>query len=161
MDENSGPKVDLLGDPWTPPRDPRGRKRHKRCPKVAETVALLASRHTPVVDIALRVQLSEPTLRKYYFRELEKGGAIIQALMLERMYRRAQDGVVGAARWVQEQLDKAALQDASRSYGHRQPAEGRAAKPEVIGKKEQRQRAAEEVAEGGSLFRPPPPPKAH
>lgn len=104
-DENSGPK-DLFGDPWTPPRDPRGRKSHRRMPQVAEKVAVLRAMGKTVEQIALRIGLSEPTLRKYYFRELEHGHALVESVLDEAIWGRAMAGVVGAQRLAKEMLAK-------------------------------------------------------
>lgn len=101
--------VDLLGDPWTEARDPRGRKSHKRRPELAEKVALLKAGGLSDEDIAARIGLSPPTLTKYYLRELRDGPRLVKAVMLERMWGQAIKGNVSAARYVQEQLDRAEL----------------------------------------------------
>lgn len=148
-DENSG-LVDLWGDPWTPERDPRGRKRHKRLPQIAEKVSVLRASGLTVEQIAARLVLSEPTLRKYYFRELEAGEALALAVLTESMWAKARDGNVGAARFIREQFSK----------GEALQAEGRVrereARPAATGKKAERQAAAEKV---GGRFATPPAPK--
>lgn len=104
-EESDGPK-DLLGDPWTPPRDPRGRKRHRRLPQVAEKVAVLRALGHRVEDIARRLGLSEPTLRKYYFRELENASALAEAVLDEKIWTRAMEGSVPAQRLLKDMLAK-------------------------------------------------------
>ncbi|MFZ4605166.1 MAG: hypothetical protein ACOYM5_02810 [Caulobacter sp.] len=106
MAEKSDPPVDLLGDPWTPPRDPRGRKRHKRSPQIAEKIALFRATGLTVEQIACRSGLSEPTLRKYYFRELENADALARSVLVEAMYDKAKSGVVGAARFLREEFER-------------------------------------------------------
>lgn len=59
-----------------------------------------------VEDIAIRVGLSEPTLRKYYFRELGDGPAVARALVLEAIFEKAKAGNVSAARLMLAQFDK-------------------------------------------------------
>jgi hypothetical protein len=108
MGDDVSPKVDLLGDPWTPPRDPRGRKRHKRNPLVAENVAILRASGATVEEIALRTGLSEPTLRQYYFRELDttRAQALGRAVLREAMWGKAKKGVVSAARFILEEFER-------------------------------------------------------
>lgn len=120
---------------------------------MAETVALLASLKVAQVDIALRVGLTVPTLVKYYFRELEQGAALIKAVVAEAQLRQAKKGVVGAARFLREEFEKAEVRA--------RPAPTRAARPPRPGKKEERQAAAEAVTSGPGLFktREPPPAK--
>ncbi len=100
-DENDG-LVDLWGDPWTPEPDPRGRKRHRRAPQVAEQVAVLRAAGLTVEEVATRLVLSEPTLRKYYFRELDGGAKMAQAVLTEAMWKKAKEGNVSAARFIRE-----------------------------------------------------------
>ena len=59
-----------------------------------------------VEDIAARVGLSEPTLRKYYFRELGDGPALAKALVLEALFEKAKGGNVSAARLMLDQFAK-------------------------------------------------------
>jgi hypothetical protein len=98
--------VDLFGDAWTPPRDPRGRKRHRRQAQVAEKVAVLRGVGNTVEQIARRIGLSEPTLRKYYLRELEQGSDLAMAVLDEVIWQRAMAGSVSAARLMKEALTK-------------------------------------------------------
>lgn len=148
-DENAG-AVDLLGDPWTPPRDPRGRKRHKRSAQIAENVALHKASGLTVEQIAARLGISEPTLRKYYFRELEDGAALAQAVLNEAMWSKALAGNVGAARFMREAMTRGEAKAADQRVRARTP------KDEPVGKKAERQAAAERV---GGRFAVPAAPK--
>lgn len=138
-DESGGPK-DLFGDPWTPPRDPRGRKSHRRTPQVAERVGVLRALGHTVEDIALRLGLSEPTLRKYYFRELDQGSALAETVLDEKLWTRAMEGSVPAMRLLKEQLTK----------GKAAVPVKRQAKAEKLGKKEQASVDAISAHEGTS-----------
>lgn len=149
-DENAA-ATDLLGDPWTPPRDPRGRRRHKRIPQVAENVALLRASGLSVEAIAQRIGLSEPTLRKYYFRELDDGPALARAVLAEAMWAKAKAGNVSAARYIREEFCGGETKDAANRVRRRAESE---ATP--IGKKAERQAAAARV--GGGRFATPAPP---
>lgn len=128
MDAENSAAVDLLGDPWSELPDPRGRKRHKRTVQVAEKVAVLRGSGLTPPQIAARVALSEPTLRKYYFRELEEGAVLAQAVLTEAMWDKARSGNVGAAKYIRDAFAKgqAAIPVAKK------PA---SPKPEKLGKK--------------------------
>lgn len=106
MSDENGQATDLLGDPWTEARDPRGRKRHRRLPQIAEKVAVLRASDLTVEEIAARVGLSEPTLRRYYFRELKSGPALAKSLIVEAMYAKAKAGNVSAARFIREEFSR-------------------------------------------------------
>lgn len=147
-DENDG-LVDLWGDPWTPEPDPRGRKRHRRLPQVAEQVAILRGAGLTVEQIASRLVLSEPTLRKYYFRELDGGAAMANAVLTEAMWKKAKEGNVSAARFIRETFGKGEALESDRRVRGREPREV------PIGKKEERQEAARRI--GGRFATPPAP----
>jgi hypothetical protein len=147
-DENEG-LVDLWGDPWTPEPDPRGRKRHKRLTQVAEQVAVLRASGLTVEQIASRLVLSEPTLRKYYFRELDGGAAMANAVLAEAMWKKAKAGNVGAARFIRETFGKGEAKAAETRVKSREP---RSPEP---GLKVQRAEAARAV--GGRFATPAGP----
>jgi AraC-like DNA-binding protein len=143
MGDENPPVTDLLGDPWSEPRDARGRKRHKRIPQVAEKVAVLRASGLTVEKIALRVGLSEPTLRKYYLRELEDGPAFAQAVLNEAMWAKALAGNVGAARYIREEFGKGDAKAADQRVADR--ADRAVGIEPVLGKKAERQAAAGRV----------------
>lgn len=144
MGDEIPPLTDLLGDPWSEPRDARGRKRHKRIAQVAENVAILRASGLTVEVIAARVGLSAPTLRKYYLRELEEGPALAQAVLTEAMWRKAKDGNVGAARYIREEFGKGDAKAAGDRVAER--AASVAEREPVLGKKAERQAAAGRVS---------------
>jgi len=148
-DENEG-LVDLWGDPWTPEPDPRGRKRHKRDPHLAENIAVLRASELTEEEIAARIGLDPKTLRKYYSRELRSGPALAKAVLTEAMWKKAKGGNVSAARYIREEFSKGDVARADERMGARE------AKEPVLGVKEERQAAAEAV---GGRFAIPPPPK--
>ncbi|MDB5458139.1 MAG: hypothetical protein JWP92_3724 [Caulobacter sp.] len=157
-----GAETDLFGDPWTAPRDPRGRKRHKRLPQIAEKVAVLRATGATEEEIALRVGLCDKTLRKYYFRELTEGPALARAMVDEVMYRKAMGGNVSAARYIKERFEKgdASLADVrARARALRPASPNATTRPAPVGKKAERQEAAERVAEAGGRYAVPPAPK--
>ena len=154
MSEDSkagGGAVDLFGDPWTPPRDPRGRKRHKVTPQGREIVAQLNAAGATDEEIALQLGLCAKTLRKYYFRELEHGVSLARNEVLRKLYDKAMTGNVAAMKEYLRQTEKGAA--AAAMNGPRPSAPEKPEKPE--GKKAQRQAAAEQV---GGIYAPGAPP---
>lgn len=149
-DENEGLR-DFWGNPWTPEPDPRGRKRHKRAAEVAEKVSVLRAAGLTVEQIAARLLLSEPTLRKYYFRELDDAHAAAEAVLVEAMWAKAREGNVSAARFIRESFGRGEAAKAEQKVrGRRQPVE------EPLGKKAEAHAAALKVA---GKFAPPEPPR--
>lgn len=146
MAEKSVPAVDLLGDPWSPPRDPRGRKRHRRSPQIAEKIALFRATGLTVEQIATRSGISEPTLRKYYFRELENAAALARSVLTEAMYDKAKAGVVGAARFLREEFERG---EVAVPVAKQRPAAAASEATEKLGKKASADRDAQ-TAHGGT-----------
>lgn len=99
-------ETDLFGEPWVEPKDPRGRKRHKRCAQVAEIIAKSRADGLPIEQIELRTGLSAPTLRKYYFRELDNGQAIIRAGIVSAVFDKALTGNAASAKLALAILEK-------------------------------------------------------
>ncbi|WP_085043850.1 hypothetical protein [Ensifer aridi] len=95
--------------------------------------------------IAEAVGISEPTLRKHFSSELDRGTAKVRADLLMARYRSAMGGNVAAQNKMIEQVSAAQAQE------KRAPA-----KAQKLGKKEERQVAAQNV---GGRFAPPMAPK--
>lgn len=159
-------EVDLFGDPWTPPKDPRGRKRHKRSPQLAEKIAVLRAQGATQEEIADAVGHSVPTLTKYYLRELDEGPALAKAVVIQALWRKAvEGGNVSAMKAMLAQFDKgdALLADGrvrarGGNGGGGSSAPPAAAEPR-LGKKAERQAAAERVVETGGRYATPAAPK--
>lgn len=166
MAEKSAPEggdVDLFGDPWTHPRDPRGRKAHKRSPQLAEKIAVLRGSGSTEEEIEARVGLTVKTLRKYYSRELEKGPTLSRAMLDEVMYAKAMAGNVSAARYMDQRFKEgdaslAAQRMKARAEASTEVGQSRPVTVEKIGKKAERQAAAEELAGTGGKYAPPAAP---
>lgn len=156
-----GPATDLLGDPWTPPRDPRGRKRHKRLPQIAEKIGLLRATGATEEAIAASVGLSVPTMKKYYFRELAEGPALALAVLDAKMWQKAMDGNVSAAKYIRERFKDgdASLAGARARSRAMNPAapDGQEQPAAKLGKKAERQAQAEKVAGHGRFATSKPP----
>lgn len=152
MSDENGGLTDLWGNPWTPEPDPRGRKRYKHSPQVAENISVLRAAGLTVEQIAARVGLSEPTLRKYYFRELDDGAVLAEAVLTEAMWKKAREGNVSAARFIRETFKHGDAAEADRRVTSR----ARPVREEPVGKKEERLRAAQQVT---GRFAPPSGPR--
>ncbi len=139
------PYLDLLGDPWSEPRDPRGRKSHKRDRQVAEKIGLLRGAGLTAEQISIRVGLSEPTLRKYYLRELTEGATLARAVMLEKLSEKAMGGNVAAAKAMLAEFAKGS---AAVPIAARRAVEPRPARAEQLGKKAALERDAQTAHKG-------------
>lgn len=135
--------TDLFGDPWGEARGRGGRKRHRRLPQVAEKVGVLRATGATVEAIAGRLGLSEPTLRKYYFRELRSGAEIARQVLIEAMWNKALGGNVSAANFIRQELARG---EAEAFVTSSRPAQ--TPKPTPLGKKEAAQLAATTAGQG-------------
>jgi hypothetical protein len=152
MTDENGPTVDLLGDPWTEAKDPRGRKRHKRSKQVSETIAVLRASGATEEEIAARVLLDGKTLRKYYSRELAKGPALARAVLIEGLWGKAKSGNVSAARVILAELGKGDARLANEAIARREKATPAASAPE--GKKAQAKADADAAVAAEGKFAP-------
>jgi len=149
-DENSE-QLDLLGDPWRPLKDQRGRKQHKWQAQLAEKVALLRASGLSHEEIADRVSLDPKTIRKYYSRELDNGPALAKAQIVEVIYAKAKEGNVSAARYIEDVFEKGRARRIA--TGQNKPVPKPVAPK--LGKKEERLQAARRV---GGLYATPAGP---
>jgi len=138
--------VDLFGDPWGEARGRGGRKRHRRLPQVAEKIGVMRATGATVEDVAAALGLSEPTLRKYYFRELSEGAQIARRVLVEAMWKKAIEGNVSAAKFIRDEFPKG---DAEAFVNASRPAQtGAAPLATPTGKKEAAQLAAQTAGQG-------------
>ena len=96
--------------------------------------------------IAEAVGISEPTLRKHFSSELDRGTAKVRADLLMARYRSAMGGNVAAQNKMIEQIAASQAQD------RKSPKP----KAEKLGKKQEQKIAAQNV---GGRFAPPAAPK--
>ena len=96
-----------------------------------------------VEAIAGRLGLSEPTLRKYYFRELRSGAEIARQVLIEAMWNKALGGNVSAANFIRQELARG---EAEAFVTSSRPAQ--TPKPTPLGKKEAAQLAATTAGQG-------------
>ena len=95
-----------------------------------------------VEAIASRLGLSEPTLRKYYFRELRSGSELARQVLIEAMWKKALGGNVSAANYIRQEMARG---DAEAFVNSSLPAQSRAT---PTGKKEAAQLAATTAGQG-------------
>jgi hypothetical protein len=136
-------EFDLWGDPIPPRGERRGRPKHVPTDEKRNRVKVLKALNKTDTEVAEAMGLSEPTLRKYYLRELRGGMAQLRAEAAVKLWDLAKGGNVSAL--------KAFLAEARHSDLLGQPASkrrGRETPAQTMGKKDAAQLAAETADEG-------------
>jgi heme exporter protein D len=144
-------EVDLFGCPVLVREAKRGRPEHQRTPGNAKRVSMLFAMGRDVADVALALGVSQPTLRKHYFSEVEQRKAMLDRLeadQLAKLFDQSAGGSTAATKALLDRCDDARM---ARLAGL--VAKGR--RPDEVvapkGKKEQRLDAARNV---GSRYAP-------
>lgn len=157
MDQGILGEVDLFGCPVLVREAKRGRPEHVRTPENAKRVSMLFAMRREVAEVALAMGISQPTLRKHYFSEVQQREAMLDRLeadQLAKLFDQSANGSTAATKALLDRCDdvRAArrLAKAHRDNGAVKPV----AQPK-LGKKEAADRAAREQV---SIFTPPPPP---
>jgi hypothetical protein len=95
---------DLLGDPWTAPKDPAGRKSHKPRDEQKAMVEAMSGFGVPQDEIAKILRIDAKTLRKRYAEQLERGSALANAKVAQNLFRIAtgegREAVTAATFWL-------------------------------------------------------------
>ncbi|MBX7496773.1 hypothetical protein K3172_12980 [Qipengyuania sp. 6B39] len=154
---NSG-EVDLFGDPVIYRDAKKGRPAHERTARNANKVSLLFALGHEVKDVAAALGITQPTLRKHYFSEVQQRDAMrlkLKAEVLSSLFDQAQQGNVGAMKKLLDQVEKGELVAINSSVKARRSSEAPKPKALPIGKKQERQMAAEGVT---GIFEPRPAP---
>ncbi|WP_298618631.1 hypothetical protein [uncultured Zoogloea sp.] len=135
------PELDLLGEPYREPADPRGRPKHRVTREKRKDVSALRAAGLSRDDIALVLGVSKPTLAKYYFAELNEGVAQERARALLWLRASAEGGNVSAQKaWIRVLAD-----------GQGAPAVPREIDPDLeLGKKEKALRDAKAADQGSA-----------
>lgn len=102
------PETDLLGRPWRELPDPRGRKKLVFAPEVYEKVEELRALGMEVGEIADALGISDKSVRKYFFRELNKAAARVKAEVLGSLMEQVRAGKIAAIREALSRLDRGA-----------------------------------------------------
>jgi hypothetical protein len=128
---------DLFGEPRSAREGERGRPEHVPTSENVRKIRALVLAGWKVAAIANEIGVSAPTLRKVYFRDLEKARAEAlaqaRARVIMRLEEQAAQGNVGALKTLWAIYEREALRDV--------PAVSQA-KVAPMGKKEQRKAAA-------------------
>lgn len=142
MSADSG-GVDLFGEEILEPEDGRGRPPHVASDENRNKVSVLRAAGFEVLEIAGVLGVSEKTLRKYYFPELEQGALEKRAALALKLYEVAMGGNVPALKAFAVQLEKGqALPPPPKP----EPDDS----PEKLGKKKQAEAEAVDAHEGTS-----------
>ena len=155
--ENSG-EVDLFGDPVIVREAKRGRPEHVRTDRNAQKVALLFALGHEVKDVAAALGITQPTLRKHYFSEVQQRDAMrlkLKAEVMVGLFDQAKAGNVGAMKKLLEQVEKGDLLALNNAVKNRKTSEAPKQRPAPVGKKQEMQLAAEGVT---GLYEPRPAP---
>lgn len=148
-DENSGdsegaadwPATDLLGDPFQPPRDPRGRPKYRVKKENRELVATLVADGWKQERIARHLGIDPKTLREYFPSELSAGADMVRAAIVAEYWKLARAGKLGALHALKEMAEAGQVHVPP-------PREDRPAKPEPLGKKEKLDQDAKDPPKG-------------
>ena len=146
MDQGISGEVDLFGCPVLIRESKRGRPVHERTPENAKRVSMLFAMGRDVADVALAMGLSQPTLRKHYFSEVEQRKAMLDRLeadQLAKLFDQSENGSTAATKALLDRCDDArSARFAAAVIKDRRPTD----KPAAKGKKEQQREAADNVA---------------
>lgn len=135
--------VDLFGEEIREPEDGRGRPAHVATDENRNKVSVLRAAGFEVLEIAAKMGVSEKTLRKYYFPELEKGALEKRAELALKLYEVAMSGNVSALKAFADLLEKGQALPPP-------PKPEADDKPEKLGKKKQAEADAVDAHEGTS-----------
>jgi hypothetical protein len=148
---------DLFGLPVREARGEAGRPSHVPTDEIRNKVMVLFALGWTKDAVAEAIGLSMPTFRKYYFSEIKMQDIAllrVKSRHIDRLWRKAESGDVGAMKEIGKMLDRVELVALSERVNDRREAEPvRAPK---LGKKEQQKVAAGEVS---GKFAPPQAPR--
>lgn len=129
--------VDLLGEPFRELRDGRGRPKHRVSEENRNKVSVLRAAGWLQKEIAEAIGVSEPTLREYYFSELDGGAIRARAEALWKLKQLAlKEGNVSALKALLARFDAGNTLPKAVRFAQEEPAAPK-------GKKEQLRDAAE------------------
>ena len=151
MDQGILGEVDLFGYPVLIRDAMRGRPEHVRTDEIAKRISMLFALGRSVADVAAAVGLSQPTLRKHYFSEVQQRAIMLDRLeadLTAKLFDQSENGSTTATKALLDRCDDArAARFAAAVIKDRRPAD----KPVAKGKKEQQREAAGTV---GGRFAP-------
>ncbi len=127
MGEVSSQDVDLFGEPPAPYRDPRGRRKLRFDAQTYEKVESLRAFGMSLEEIATAINVSVPTLRKYFLPELQAAVSRVKSRVMLALMDKVDEGSVPAMRAALQLLEA----------GGAMPAPVRTKAEAAIGKKAQ------------------------
>lgn len=139
---------DLFGDIDTLPSGRRGRPAHKPTRKNRNDVKMMLALGWANDQIALKLGISLPTLKKYYFSELKDRYAQrlrLRAWQFEKLMEQGEKGNVGALKELDRQVEKNDRMLAASVIRDAQGDEDAPVPAEKIGKKEKARREAAQI----------------
>jgi predicted transcriptional regulator len=148
--------LDLLGDPIPEGHGRRGRPPHIPTKKNRQKIMMLLALEKSDDDIAHALGITDKTLRKHYFRELEARRAArlrLEGALLGALASEAATGSVAANKEIDKRLQRHDLAKLATRVADRGRSEER---QEPKGKKEV---ATEKAHAVGGKFAPPPAPR--
>lgn len=146
MDQENSGAVDLFGCPVLIREAKRGRPEHVRTDEIAKRISMLFAMGRTVEAVASAVGVTQPTLRKHYFSEVQQRQALLDRLeadQLAKLFDQSAGGSTSATKALLDRCDDArAARFAAAVVKDRRQAD----KPAPKGKKEQQREAAGNVA---------------
>lgn len=151
MAEEFSGDVDLFGDPYRLPSGKRGRPAHVWTMKNSNKIKLLLALGWSNSRIAGALDITQPTLRKYYFSELRARMIMrdrLDARRFEQMMDAANTGNVAAMKALEKMLEKSDLMQMAGKFDPVPEKSPEEAKSKPLGKKEQQLIDAQTAGEG-------------
>lgn len=143
---------DLFGNPDTLPSGRRGRPAHKPTRENRNTVKMLLALGWANDQIAMKMGISLPTLKKYYFSELKERYAQrlrLRAWQFQKLMEQCEKGNVGALKELDKQIEKNDRMLAASAIRDVQGTDEEDHVPaEKVGKKEKARREAAALVNG-------------
>lgn len=150
-------EFDLLGDPIPENYGKRGRPPHTPTEEKRRIIISLLAFDWSIEKIAAALNVTPPTLRKHYFRELkfkEEARARVEAKVISKLMREVDKGNVSAIGRMFARLDRHDMHHKAAALQSTKPTK----KAQPLGKKEELLQRAENVR---GLFVTPDAPTQH
>ena len=117
MGEVSTDDVDLFGEAPAPYRDPRGRRKLRFDAQTYEKVENLRALGMNQEEIATAINVSVPTLRKYFLPELQAAVSRVKARVFLAMMDKVDEGSVPAMRAALQLLEQGGMYGLEKPIG--------------------------------------------
>jgi hypothetical protein len=148
--------VDLFGCPIILREALRGRPPHVRTDEIAKRVSMLFVLGRSVADVAAAIGVTQPTLRKHYFSEVQQRTAMLDRLEADQMAKLFDQSAAGSTSATKALLDRCDDARSARLAGSVIKDRSQPERTVPKGKKEQQRDAAGQI-EGLYAPREAPP----